>query len=114
MMILLCFGCWLLSEMLRREPREDGEGAGAVYLFPSKPVASLRGLAMGLWRLLMHLVRSSCGLDWAVLFFLIVSFWSLFVSENFGVSFYELRNVAGGPVLFYLLLREVSLEKEGL
>jgi len=114
LLTVLCFASWLLREVLSRSPEGGSTLAGSLSLLPSYPVASLRGLAQGLWRLIQHLVQRSSSLDFAVLFFFVVSVASLAVSGNFGVSFYELRTVILGPVIFYLLLREVGLGKEGL
>jgi len=51
--------------------------------------------------------RSLTLLDLGVLFFLLLSLFSLTVSENFGVSAREFRVVVLESALFYLLLREV-------
>jgi O-antigen ligase len=113
LLTFLCFACWVLREVLKRSP--EGEStAGSLALLPRHPVASLRGLARGAWELIRHVVRRSSSLDLAVLFFLLVSGLSLAVSENSGVSFYELRTVIVGPVVLYLLLREAALDEEGL
>jgi len=50
-------------------------------------------------------------LDWATLFFLIVSFASLFVAELRGVALREFRVVVLEPVLFYLMLRTTPLDR---
>jgi putative inorganic carbon (HCO3(-)) transporter len=83
-------------------------------MFPFHPLSSLRQLAMGFWRIVVHLVRTASALDGALLFFLLVSLFSLTVSENTGVSIYELRTVILGPLIFYLLLREAPLGDAGL
>jgi len=114
MLTILCFVCWFLKEVLTRGTATEAGGAGPLSLFPRHPVASLRDMSSGLWRLILHLLRTSSSLDWAVLFLLVVSVFSLTVSENFGVSFYELRTVVVGPILFYLLLREAPLEEDGI
>jgi O-antigen ligase len=114
MMTLLCFACWLLRETVQRAAQGTVGNDGPLTTFPSRPVTSLRRLAEGLWRLLVHLVQSSKLLDWATLFFLLVSLFSLTASQNIGVSIYALRTVVVEPVLFYLLLREVKLQDEGL
>jgi O-antigen ligase len=114
MLTVLCFVGWLIGEVVKRAPAEEADGVGPLPLFPDRPLESLRGLARGCWRLVVHLVRSSSSMDWAVLFFLLVSVLSLAVSENFGVSMYELRTVIVGPVVFYLLLREAPLDDDGL
>ncbi len=114
LLTVLCFASWLLREVLRRSTAGESTPGGSLSLLASDPFASLRGLCQGLWRLILHLVQTSASLDFAVLFFFVVSVASLVVSENFGVSFYELRTVVLGPVAFYLLLREVSLNREGL
>lgn len=113
LLTFLCFACWILKEVLKRSA-EGAYTAGSLSLLPRHPEATLRGLALGAWGLIRHVVRRSSPLDLAVLFFLLVSGLSLEVSENFGVSFYELRTVVVGPVILYLLLREVALEEEGL
>jgi O-antigen ligase len=114
LLTLLCVAAWFVKEVVRRSAESDSGFGGTLSLLPFHPVASLRGLAQGLWRLIQHVVRRSSSLDLAVLFFLGVSVFSLTVSENFGVSFYELRTVILGPVLLYLLLREVDLGEKGL
>ena len=114
MLTVLCFICWLWREVLQRAAAE-GEGArNPLSLFASRPVRCLRNLASGFRRLVVHLARTSSAIDWGVLFFVLVSVFSLSISENFGVSFYELRTAIAGPVLFYLLLREVRLDEGGL
>ncbi len=55
--------------------------------------------------------RSLTMLDLGVLFFLLLSLFSLTVSENFGVSAREFRVVVLESALFYLLLREVPQHK---
>jgi O-antigen ligase len=114
MLTMLCFICWLWREVLQRATGGGEEDRNPLSLFASQPVRCLRNLASGLWRLVMHLARTSSAIDWGVLFFVLVSVFSLSVSENFGVSFYELRTAIAGPVLFYLLLREVRLDEDGL
>lgn len=114
MLTLLCFAGCLIREVLKRAPAGEADGEGPLPLFPDQPLGSLRGLARGCWKLAVHLLGASSSLDWAVLFFLVVSVLSLAVSENFGVSMYELRTVIVGPVIFYLLLREVPLDDDGL
>jgi len=114
MLTVLCFACWLLREVLNRASVGEADARGPLSLFPFQPLASLRGLARGFSRLVVHLVRASSSLDWAILFFLLVSVLSLSVSENFGVSMYELRTVIVGPIIFYLMLREAPLDENGL
>ncbi len=58
--------------------------------------------------------RSLTMLDLGVLFLLLLSLFSLTVSENFGVSAREFRVVVLESALFYLLLREVPRRKEEL
>ncbi|MGB5933392.1 MAG: O-antigen ligase family protein [Anaerolineae bacterium] len=55
--------------------------------------------------------RSPTMLDLGVLFFLLLSLFSLTVSENFGVSAREFRVVVLESALLYLLLREVPQHK---
>ncbi|HAL62451.1 MAG TPA: hypothetical protein DCP08_08610 [Chloroflexi bacterium] len=55
--------------------------------------------------------RSLTVLDLGVLFFLLLSLFSLTASENFGVSAREFRVVVLESALFYLLLREVPQHK---
>jgi len=55
--------------------------------------------------------RSLTMLDLGVLFFLLLSLFSLTVSENFGVSAREFRVVVLESALFYLLLREIPQYK---
>jgi len=55
--------------------------------------------------------RSLTMLDLGVFFFLLLSLFSLTVSENFGVSAREFRVVVLESALFYLLLREVPQHK---
>ena len=55
--------------------------------------------------------RSLTMLDLGVFFFLLLSLFSLTVSENFGVSAREFRVVVLESSLFYLLLREVPQDK---
>jgi O-antigen ligase len=114
LLTLLCFAAWLVKEVVGRSAEAESRFAGALSLLPFHPLASVRGLARGVWRLVQHVVRRSSSLDLAVLFFVAVSLLSLTVSENFGVSFYELRTVILGPVVLYLLLREVDLGEKGL
>ncbi len=114
LLTVLCFAAWLLREAASRGAQRAGEGEEPLALFPRHPLRSLRLLALGLWDLCVHLVRSASGLDFAVIFFLLVSIFSLTVSENFGVSFYELRTVIVGPIIFYVLLREAPLDDEAL
>jgi len=114
MLTLLCFAAWLLKEAVRRGTQSGQQGEDPWSLFPSHPLASLKQLALGVWHLIVHLVRSASSLDFAILFFLAVSILSLAISENFGVSFYELRTVIVGPVILYLLIREASLDENGL
>jgi O-antigen ligase len=113
LLTFLCLGCWILREVLTRSP-EGASTAGSLSLLPRHPVASLRGLALGAWELIRDVVRRLSSLDLAVLFFVVVSGLSLAVSENFGVSFYELRTVIVGPVILYLLVREATLDEVGL
>ncbi|NIN67390.1 MAG: hypothetical protein GTO63_22350 [Anaerolineae bacterium] len=113
MLTIMCFATWLLREAVERGAQRAEEGGNPLALFPRHPLLSLRLLALGLWDLLVHLARSASSLDFAVLFFLVVSIFSLSVSENFGVSFYELRTVILGPVIFYLLVREAPLDENG-
>ncbi|HEM61497.1 MAG TPA: hypothetical protein ENO24_04330, partial [Chloroflexi bacterium] len=114
LMTLLCFGSWLVKEVVQRGSGPLREASGVLARFPFQPLFSLRALARGLWELLLHLVRSSIVMDWAAFFLLAVGVLSLAVSENVGVSLYELRTVLVGPLLFYLLLREMRLTEEGL
>lgn len=58
--------------------------------------------------------RSLTMLDLGILFFLLLSLFSLTVSENFGVSAREFRVVVLESALFYLLLREVPQHKREL
>jgi O-antigen ligase len=111
MLTVLCLACWLLQEMARRGAQE---GRHPLSLFASHPLLSLRQLALGFWRLVVHLVATASMLDWGILLFLLVSMFSLTVSENTGVSIYELRTVIVGPLFFYLLLREAALDKTAL
>ncbi|MGB3905524.1 MAG: beta-galactosidase, partial [Anaerolineae bacterium] len=113
MLTILCFATWLLREVATRVTRR-AEGEGPLTLFPHRPLTSLRYLVSGLRDLIVQLVASASSLDLAILFFLAVSIFSLTVSENFGVSLYELRTVVVGPVILYLLVREGRLDEEGL
>lgn len=114
LLAVLCFVVWVVREATSRGARSSDRPEGPLHLLAHSPLASLRQLALGLRDLTLHLVRSASSLDFAVVFFLCVSFLSLTVSENFGVSFYELRTVIVGPVIFYLLVREVEVDEDGL
>lgn len=114
MLTIICFATWLLREAIERGVRRAEEGGNPLALFPRHPFLAVRLLALGLWDLLVHLARSASSLDFAVLFFLALSIFSLTVSENFGVSFYELRTVIVVPIIFYLLVREAPLGEDGL
>jgi len=103
MLTLLCFATWFLKQVVQR-------GMSQIR----RPLSGARHLGSGIWNLITHLFRSSSSLDFAILFFLALSIFSLTVSENFGVSFYELRTVIVGPIIFYLLVREASLDDDGL
>jgi len=114
MLTILCFACWLLREMTERGAELDAGALHPLSLFPFRPLASLYRLALGFWRLGAHLFGRASALDVGVFFFLLVSLLSLTVSENMGVSIYELRTVILGPVIFYLLLREAALDDGGV
>jgi O-antigen ligase len=114
MLTALCFACWLLQEVARGAAEADAEVPPALSLFPFHPLSSVRQLALGFWRLVAHLVRTASALDLGVLFLLLVSLFSLTVSENTGVSIYELRTVIVAPLIFFLLLREAPLDEAAL
>jgi len=114
MLTVLCFASWLLREVVRRGAELDAGAPHPLSLFPFHPLSSLRKLAVGFWRLVVHLIGTASALDVGVVFFLLVSLFSLTVSENTGVSSYELRTVILGPLIFYLLLREAPLDDAGL
>ncbi|MFQ5886150.1 MAG: hypothetical protein ACE5II_02825, partial [Anaerolineae bacterium] len=101
-------GSW--SEALRRYQKDSSfelqEVPWGVWLLRELPSFVPYG-ARELW-------RSLTMLDLGVLFFLLLSLFSLTVSENFGVSAREFRVVILEPALFYLLLREVPQHKGGL
>jgi O-antigen ligase len=106
MLTVLCFATWLLRQVVQR---------GKLHVSHiGQPLSVARRLALGIWDLVSHLIRASSSLDFAILSFLALSVFSLTISENFGVSFYELRTVIIGPIIFYLLLREASLDEDGL
>ncbi len=106
MLTLLCFATWFVKQVVERAMK----GISQVR----HPLSGGRYLGSGIWNLITHLFRSSSSLDFAILFFLALSIGSLAVSENFGVSFYELRTVIVGPIIFYLLVREAPLDDDRL
>jgi O-antigen ligase len=114
LLTVLCFACWLLRVVARPAAELDAGTPQPLASFPFRSLASVRRLAMGFWRLVAQLVRTASALDVGVVFFFLVGLFSLTVSENRGVSIYELRTVIVGPVLFYLLLREAPLDDAGL
>lgn len=59
-------------------------------------------------------IRHSGGLDFAVIFFVSLSAFSLLIAENLGVAMREFRVVVFESALFYFLLRANPLEKRHL
>lgn len=87
---LLCFATWVLrwcAATLR-----DG--------WPKKDVSCF--------------LYSLSSLDWAVIFFVAASAFSLLIAENYGVALREFRVVVFESGLFYFLLRVSSLSREQL
>ncbi|MFQ6001104.1 MAG: O-antigen ligase family protein [Anaerolineae bacterium] len=101
----MTIGSW--SEALRRYKKDSSfelqEVPWGVWLLRELP-SFVPYWARDLWRCLTML-------DLGVLFFLLLSLFSLTVSENFGVSAREFRVVVLESALFYLLLREVPQHK---
>lgn len=114
MLTVLCFATWLVRQAVERGSRAANGGSGEAWRFSGATLAGVKHLLSGIKNLMAHLVRSVSGLDLAVLFFALVSVSSLAVSENLGVSFYELRTVIVGPIIFYLLVREASFDEKSL
>lgn len=68
-------------------------------------------LAIGHWPLAIGHLRS---LDWAVIFLVALSAFSLLIAANLRVAVREFRVVVFESTLFYLLLRVIPLEKRHL
>jgi len=68
-------------------------------------------LGFGHWSLVIGHLKS---LDWAVIFLVALSAFSLLIAENFGVAMREFRVVVFESSLFYFLLRVAPLEKRHL
>jgi len=83
---LICFAAWALRE----------------------GVALIRG------RWLKTDLHPASSLDWAVVFFVAVSAFSLLIAANYGVAMREFRVVVFESALFYFLLRGSFLSKEQL
>lgn len=90
---LLCFAAWLLLESRSWK-------------------LEIRGLASKIKHLASNFRHRD--FDLPLLFFLLISLFSLAVSENLVVSLRELRVVIIEPIIFYFLLRSVALAKKGL
>ena len=90
---LLCFAAWLLQEARSRK-QEAGDSVSNV-----KHLASC----------FLHQ-----GFDLPLLFFLLISLFSLIVSENLIVSLRELRVVIIEPIILYFMLRSIPLSKKDL
>jgi O-antigen ligase len=60
------------------------------------------------------ILHPASSLDWAVVFFVAVSAFSLLIAENFGVAMREFRVVVFESALFYFLLRSSPPAKEQL
>ncbi len=89
---LLCCAAWALSSLSRSQ-----------FL-----------LAVGASAPQERTTNSNCdllNLDWAVLFFVAVSAFSLLLAENYGVAMREFRVVVFESALFYFLLRVSSLSR---
>ncbi|MBC8265008.1 MAG: O-antigen ligase family protein, partial [Anaerolineales bacterium] len=94
---LLCLAAWLLKAGLR--------------LLASNPSTGLRA---GLQPPISNIQYPTSNLDFAVIFFVSLSAFSLLIAENFGVAMREFRVVVFESALFYFLLRATRLEKHHL
>lgn len=111
---LLSFLLWLLKTAI-------GSWQEALKRYKKDSSFELQEMPWGVWLLrelpsfipywVCEFWRSLTMLDMGLLFFLLLSLFSLTVSENFGVSAREFRVVVLESALFYLLLREVPQDK---
>lgn len=90
---LLCFAAWVFSEWRRLRA---GPGVGLTSI--------KRWLGIRL--------RPLNAMDWGVIAFMCIAAFSLLVSTYRGVSSREFRVIIVEPVVLYLLLRQVPLDKE--
>ncbi len=101
---LLCLAAWLLK--------------ASFQLLASNPSTGLRaGLQLPISNIqypISNLQHRLSNLDFAIIFFVALSAFSLLVAENFGVAMREFRVVVFESALFYFLLRASPLEKRHL